>query len=140
MPKTEHMRFDVPTKVVGHRAPRYRGEPKSAREIVERLDNPSWTLPEPSPDKCIIWSPPGDCMALSKALNALVLYPGMTAGEIREAINCFNHMKQGALIISTQYGVKGYRIGPAMVFFLDGCPEDEAWRAQARARSERIAG
>lgn len=32
----------VKTRVIGHREPRYLGEPKSRREIVERVDPADW--------------------------------------------------------------------------------------------------
>lgn len=38
----------IKTRVVGHRAPRYKGEPMTHREIHERLDDPLVTPTEPT--------------------------------------------------------------------------------------------
>jgi hypothetical protein len=87
------------------------------------------------PDRCIIWTPPGDCHALARDLNAPVLWPGCPADERDAIIAKFAATDRATLVVSTMYAIHGYRFPQATAYFLDGCP-DGAWRYQARARSE----
>lgn len=88
-------------------------------------------------DRCIVWCPTRDAEQFAHDLSAPVLL-ATTPKEDRPAIIArFGETDRGVLVVATTYGIHGYHFPAATAYFFDGCPTDQAWRWQARARSER---
>jgi len=88
--------------------------------------------------RLVIWAPPGDVHMIARDTGHPVLWAGITAGEVLDVLQAFADKPDGVLIVSSLVRLTGWHTAQALAVFLDGCPEDAAWRAQARGRSERV--
>ena len=89
------------------------------------------------PAKSVLWAPPEQAAILGMSINAMILIRGMDIEDVEDAIRAFRHMRRGGLVVASNFPLHGYSFGPATCYFLDGCPDDRAWRVQARGRCER---
>jgi hypothetical protein len=87
--------------------------------------------------RTVIYAPPTvDAFAsgLGHSLNVMTLHRNLLDNEVMYYLHAFAESRDGILVIDSTFPAIGYSIAPANVFFLEGCPTDEAWRLQARGR------